>query len=89
MDVKTIFPTRPIGFKQEVSELQKTSADREPPQGGFYSPYRENKEKYVSKQYFEANKREEVDRTMNEKELSVSNLLESIKLQRSLNEKIK
>lgn len=89
MDVKTIFPTRPIDFKQEVSELQKTSADRESPQGGFYSPYRKNKEKYESKQYFEANKREEVDRTMNEKESSVSNLLESIKLQRSLNEKIK
>lgn len=89
MDVKTIFQTRPIDFKQKVSELQKTSADREPPQGGFYSPYRDNKEKYESKQYFEANKGEEFDRTMNEKESSVSNLLESIELQRSLNEKIK
>lgn len=72
-----------------MSELQKTSADREPPQGGFYFQYRDNKEKYESKQYFEANKEEEIDRTMNEKELSVSNLLESIKLQRSLSEKIK
>lgn len=88
MDVKTIFQTRPIGFKQEISESQKTFADREPLQGGFYSPHRKSKEKYESKQYFEANE-EEVELTLNENESNVSNLLESIKLQRSLNEKIK
>lgn len=44
MDLKTIFQTRPIDFKQKVSELKKTSADREPPQGEFYTSYKNNEE---------------------------------------------
>lgn len=89
MDIKTVFKTHPISVNQSLSECQKASADREQPQGSFYAPYRKNKEKYEPQQDVDGKKEKNVRDKLNENELNVSNVLESIELQRSLNEKIK
>lgn len=90
MDIKTVFPTQFMENKYKVSECKKSSADREPIEREF-STFDIKKRKKLQETDNNTDKEKEVmcEKSLNEAELNVSNFLENIENQRSLNSKIK
>ena len=87
MDIKTSFHTQPLALSSQPSQMKQSSSDRDPQQGGFYTAYKANEEQYESKAETyeqETNFEKKIESTLNDNNLDVSKLLESIELQRSL-----